>query len=167
MEDIDKTVRLAGYQSFLGGMAKHVWLCFTLFIAFTLILWWISNMLAFQKDKISHLCTSANWIAFFYAGIYTYKLNSLNKANLLNYLPHPITLKVVSFIVLLLCVGSLAYLIFYRNNNLYVSKTYKIALIIGIILGLIFNKLICGSALLFFPTILVCLALIVWGVIKF
>lgn len=162
MEDIEKSFKLSSYQGFLGGIGKYVWSCFMLFIICTLIFWWFSNMMAFQKDKISHLCISANWIALFYAGIYSYKLNSLNRADLLSYLPHPTALKVASFIVLLLCAGSLTYLIFYRDNNyLYVSKAYKIILIIGVILGLILNKLICGSILLFFPTILVCIALTV------
>lgn len=166
MEDISKMLKTEGYWSFLGGMGKYVWFYFTIFIVLILFFWWLSNVTTFQGDKIGHLCVSINWLAFFYALIYTLRLCGLNSAGLLSCLPHPIALKAASFIALLLCVGSLSYLVLYRNN-LYVSKAYKIALIIGMILGLIFNKLICGSALLFFPTILVCLALIVWGVIKF
>lgn len=166
--DIEKSLQMAGHQSFLGGLGKYIGAYFVLFIILTLLFWWITNnIVSTRKNTIIHLCISLNWIAFFYALLYIFPLYSLKRDGMLDYLPRPIALKVASFIVLLLCIGSLIYLVFYRNKNLYVSKRYKIGIIGGMIGGLILNKIFCGSIFLFFPTILVCLVLIVWGVIKF
>lgn len=163
---IEKTIALRPYESFLEGMGKYVWSIFLLFIlvaAIIIYFYWRSH----RRDMHAVLTFSGwtiSWEGLIYSIIYICPIYPLYKNGLLKYLPHPVSLYITSFIMLLLCGLALGYLLF---NNGCPTRAFYTVLIVGSVLGLFCNALLCGNAFLFFPTIVICFLLTIWGHFKY